>query len=351
MKMMFYVATLHGGGAERVMVNLANEFSEKKNDVYLVTDYIFDDEYEIQKDVKRQILKNYNGKSRIAKNLVQICSLRKLIKNIRPNVIISFLPENNIRAHFANININVKHVVSLRNSPKKVFSSSASGKLVQYVFKKADTIIVQTDDAKRWIEQNLHRKANIIMNQVDESFFKIKRNEKNNIIAVGKFLPQKNHALLIHAFSIIADQINENLIIYGEGKLREKYQSLIHELNMDSRIFLPGFSDNMQEIYAECKLFVLSSDYEGMPNVLLEAMAAGTPCISTNCPCGGPKMIIKDGINGCLVECNDSLALAETILFCLKNDEIRKKMGENASKTAQAFKPDTIFKTWEKILE
>lgn len=350
MRLMFYIATLHGGGAERVVANLANEFANNRAEVYLVTDDYYNDEYEINNSVKRLILKKTNGCSKIKKNIIQIFSLRKIIKKYKPNVMVSFLPENNFRAHFAMLNLRIRHVVSLRNSPNKVFELSRSGKLIKYVFRKADTIIVQTKDAQEWIKNNIHKNSFIIMNQVAEVFFDTQRSEEKNIVAVGKFLPQKNHMFLIRSFAKIANQIDDNLVIYGEGMLREAYEELVRELKIENRVQLPGFSENLQQVYSKCKMFVLSSDFEGMPNVLLEAMATGTPCISTDCPCGGPRMVIENGVNGRLVTCGNETELAETMLFCLKNDSVRKKMGEIAAKTAKMFEPESIFKQWEKII-
>ena len=107
-----------------------------------------------------------------------------------------------------------------------------------------------------------------------------------------------------------------------------------------------GFSEDIPHILRTADLFLLSSDYEGMPNALMEALACGVPSIATNCPCGGPKALIQDKINGILVGTNDALALAEAIETLLCDSEYKQMLSDNAKKSAKRFEPSVIFNEW-----
>ena len=121
----------------------------------------------------------------------------------------------------------------------------------------------------------------------------------------------------------------------------------IDELDLSKRVFLKGNTNDVAQELKRAKLFVLSSDYEGMPNALMEAMAAGVPCISTDCPCGGPRMLIQSGVNGLLVPCKNASKLASAMETILSNANIQKEFGEKAKESASLFMPDVINREWE----
>ena len=123
------------------------------------------------------------------------------------------------------------------------------------------------------------------------------------------------------------------------------------EYGIEERVVLPGRISYISEKLSEAKIFVLPSDYEGMPNALMEAMAVGIPVISTDCPCGGPKILIEDESQGILVPCNNAEALAQALCRLLKDDDLREKMGAAGEKRALMFKPDVIFSHWENYID
>ena len=158
--------------------------------------------------------------------------------------------------------------------------------------------------------------------------------------------------MLIGAFAQIAKEFpNENLLIYGSGELKQNLQKLIENLNLQKRVFLMGTTDKVEEVLSKAKIFVLSSDYEGMPNALMEAMTVGLPCISTDCPCGGPKKLIKDKQNGLLVPCKNEGELALAMEKLLSSKNLAEEIGINARKTAQSFAHPIIFKQWKQYLD
>lgn len=111
-----------------------------------------------------------------------------------------------------------------------------------------------------------------------------------------------------------------------------------------------GVTECPQEVLKEAKVFVLSSDYEGMPNALMEALAAGVPCVAANCPCGGPKMLIKNGINGFLVQIKKEKEMAEAISLLLSDSELRQRFSTEAKRMADQYKPKIVLKEWEEYI-
>ena len=175
--------------------------------------------------------------------------------------------------------------------------------------------------------------------------------KRKNIVSVGRLHEQKNQELLIRAFAKISDKVEDNLIIYGQGELREKIEKLIVELKMETRVKLGGIIENVPDAIIGSNLFVLSSNYEGSPNALLEAIALGIPAISTDCPCGGPKEIIEDGENGFLVPVGDVDAMAEKMLYVLKlSQEEINLISKKAKTSAERYRPERVFQQWKNFL-
>lgn len=351
-KLFFYINTIGNGGAERVIVNLASEFAKLDYEVAIITSFKADWEYPVAQNVKRFLLEDKPTESGFLKrNLSRVKKLRKICKEEKPDVLISFMAEPNFRAILATRRLKTKTIISIRNDPNKEYSSKFTKFLARRLFKKADGIVFQTEDAKAWFPKKVQAKSQVIMNAVDEKFFENRfEGEKQNVVACGRLVEQKNYPLLINAFAEISNEIDDNLLIYGEGTLREQLQNLINQKGLEERIKLMGQTNDVKSVLEKAKLFVLSSDYEGMPNALLEAMAMGVPCISTDCPCGGPKFIFN-GNQEALILVNDVVALSEKILKALTAEEYLLKLSELSKQNSYRFIPQVIFEEWHKFVK
>ena len=352
-KLMFYINTLGTGGAERVMSQLANHFFRAGYEVHLVTSFPVDGEYPADEGVRRYSLEEQElSQSRLMRNISRIAKLRKLCKQIKPNVLISFMQEPNFRAILAATGLPVKTVVSVRNDPNREYGGKVGRFVGKHIMPRADGCVFQTAQAQVWFSEKLQKRSAIILNEVSESFFKVERTGAQHVVSLGRLSAQKNHAMLIRAFGRIADKHpDQNLLIYGKGDYAEMLEQMIGELGLQERVKLMGVTNQVHEVHSNAGVFVLSSDYEGMPNALMEAMAVGVPSISTDCPCGGPEMLIRDGENGMLVPVGDEDAMAAALDKLLSDPQLAHRMGEQARIDAQRYTPEKIFREWKAFID
>lgn len=351
--LLFYINAIHDGGAERVLLQLAKRFADCGYRSVVVTSFVDTWEYPVPEGVERlSIEQEQIPQSRLRRNLSRIKALRRIIREYRPAALISFMAEPNFRAVLASRFLPVKTIVSVRNDPEREYAGRLGRLIGRWLLPLADGCVFQTEKAKKWFPKRLQKRSRVIMNQVDERFFQVTTaGEKGYVMTAGRLTRQKNQALLIRSFAAIAGDVEEELRIYGEGELRAELEALIGESGMEGRIRLMGASDDMPAALAGCKLFVLPSDFEGMPNALLEAMAAGRCCVSTACPCGGPEAVIENGVNGLLVPVGEEKPLSAAIRSLLQDGEKRRALAATAGEGANAFRPEAIFEHWRDYVE
>lgn len=352
MKIGFYINVIGGGGAERVVANLANQFSEDNNEVIVITSIRHEREYALSEQVKRYNLEEKEIGGRLKKNILRISKLRKIVKNEKIDILISFMAEPNYRAIIATLGLKTKCLISVRNDPNKEYAGRIGTLLAKHLLPLADGCVFQTEEAQAWFPLKLQKKSTIIPNAVKEEFFHIKRERTPGLIVTcGRLTGQKNHALLINAFCQLASDFPEVLLqIYGEGELHGQLQMLIDSTQYSDRITLMGATNNVPEVLSKADIFVLSSNYEGMPNALMEAMAAGVACISTDCPCGGAKMLLDSNKYRMLVPIKDMSALADAMKQYLNDSQLVNEVGSYLQGCAKNFKPDRIFAYWQSYI-
>jgi len=355
-KILLYIDMLDRTGAQRVLANLAVHFSNIGMDVVFVNDFPRKEgshQFILPLEIKRVYLKDNNQGNALIKNVVRIGRLRTVIRKEKPDVVLSFMGRPNLRMLVATLGMRkIKKCVSVRNDPNKEYGRSGlRKKLTNFLFGFADGCVFQTKDATKYFRQDLVRRSRIILNPVNNLFYEQQRSDKpKDIVTFGRLEPQKNHRLLLRSFAAIADQTVDNLYIYGEGPLRQALTEEAKVLGIEQRVFFPGNIADVEKKLAEAKLFVLSSDYEGLPNALMEAIAVGVPVISTNCPCGGPKMLIRSEREGMLIPCGDEKCLAEAMKEILVNESLQQDMSFNEKARAEEYRGSVIYRQWEEYL-
>ena len=351
---MFYINKIADGGAERAIVNLATELSENGYNAILVTSFRARDEYEIGKKVERISLEDKQViQSRVVRNLSRIKKLRDICKTRQPKILISFMAEPIIRAQFATVGLPVKNLASVRSDPKRVYPGFKGILLGKIMLPMVDGCVFQTREAQEWFPKRLQKKSEIIYNPVATVFYKQNRTSiKHKIVTCGRLCEVKNHKMLIDAFMKVLEVVPDaQLEIYGIGELENDLQRLVEKISLVDHIRLMGNATNVADVLAMADLFVLSSNQEGLPNALMEAMAVGVPSISTDCPCGGPKELFGEELKDMLVPVGDVEALADKMIELLSDDEKRLHVGANMRKRAKLFRADVIGEQWVAYIE
>lgn len=351
-----FISSLQKGGSERVMVNLAEYFHKQKYDVILVTQYKKDVEYDISPEIRRVYSEpdeTLLQGGRIKNFITRFRTLREIWDAYKPDVILSFLGKNNLMAIATAAFLPSKVVVSVRGEPTMEYEGKLMQRLAKLLFRFADGVVLQTKLAMEFFPKAVRKKSKILSNPLNPQFLDRRYDgEKEDIIvAAGRLDDNKNHAMLIHAFAKIACEYpGVKLVIYGEGELRDTLTTLVAEKELTDRVLMPGNVSDVADRICKAKAFVLTSNTEGMPNSLMEAMALGIPVVSTDCPCGGPATLIEDGVNGLLVPVGDAYALSDALRKILSDEQLAQNISDEAYKITQTLAPDKVNKEWEDYL-
>lgn len=348
-KAVFVCDTMGSGGAEKVISILANQMSLQSIEVIIIgvadlkPAHSF---YALKNGVTYTNFSDNSGKR--IKSFVRVFILKRKIKEIHPDVVISFLPNANIYTTFALIGTKIPHIVSERNNPYIDPTGKIIRFLKKYSFRCASGCVFQTLDAKNFYSKKVQNKSTIIKNPIVLST-SVKLNSpkrENVVLAVGRFTKQKNYKCLLDAFKIFNDNKRQTFIlkIYGDGPLKNEITNYCYSIGLKQYVVFAGSDPNWQEKELNDALYVLSSDYEGMPNSLAEAMALGIPSISTDCPTGGSRELIIDGFNGLLAPINNSNILAQKMIDLV--DQPSQKFFDNTRSMVQEYSQENIVKLW-----
>ncbi len=353
-KILIYITNLGLGGAERVASNLANYLIHNEYEVVILNERKRTKEYELDCNIKRIMLPLREEKGRIANMVDRILDIRKVFKAERPDLVLAFAGKCNIRSILAKTGLHIPLIVSVRSDPHREYAGKIKGSIARFLFRFADYAVFQTEDAKKFFSKKTQKKSVILLNPLNDKFMRERYEgiRKNEIVSVGSLRPVKNQELLIKAFAKIHNIYPEMILtIYGEGELREKLESLAKELGISQKVFMPGNSDTIYEDIYKSRIFVLPSNSEGMPNALMEAMSLGLACISTDCPCGGPRTLIQDGENGLLVPVGDVEMMAKALEKVLSDTNFEETLGKNAEKIQKICDSKTVLGMWRSIIE
>lgn len=353
MKIMLYINELGGGGAERAISNTASYFAEHGWDTTLLTSYRCEHEYSYSDRVKRMSIEDHQIiQSCLKRNISRIRAVRGICKREQMDVLVSFMGEPNFRAVLATIGLRTKNIVSVRLDPKREYAGVIRKFVGKCLLPHADGAVFQTEEAMGWFPERMQSHSAVIYNVVDDRFYNMEYRGGTDIVSCGRISSQKNQTLLIKAFGKVHDRFPEICLrIYGDIQEDVGLLELIKKLGLRDFVFLMGRVDDIPSVLAHAKLFVLSSDYEGMPNALMEAMAVGAPSISTDCPCGGPRELFGKELEEMLTPVGDVDALANKMMELLSDDGKRRKIGREMRKRAQKFRADIIGEEWIRYTE
>lgn len=351
MNIVFVTGALSGGGAERVISLMAAELSKRAHEIHVVS--LMGDEAD--PDEWRGIAVHgvaCKSRNHILNLVEKVRQLRKLLKAIQPDVAVSFMTGASITALLSCMFCSIPVVASERANPETTPEDFASRLLRKLTFWMAEGFVFQTRGAMECFSKSIRRRGIVIFNPINPALpIPFEGERKKRVVSAGRLVEAKNYSMAIEAFGAFHRQNpGYRYDIYGEGRLREPLTKLIHDLNLDGIVCLRGYTKDVYKEICDARMYVLSSDHEGMPNALMEAMALGLPVISTDHPLGGAAVLIEDGSNGFLVPVRDAAAMADTMCVLAKDAALADRIGLNGAKIRDTFSVDTIASQWEAYL-
>lgn len=359
-KILIYTMIMSKGGTENTIANLANEWITNY-EVTIVSNIKYSCEYDLNKKIKYLSVDTINKKNEalLSKIITKFSKkrskvLKKIIEIEKPDIIFTFLPEPTIRIlslkkHFPNIPI----VVCVRNHPKKEYYYPFLTPLRNFYYKKASKIIIQDEVYLKYFPKYIQNKILVIPNYISDEFTKEenKIQKVKRIVTVSRLEKQKNIPLLIDAFSKLNHKFKDyKLYVYGSGSMNKKIRKMIKKLNLENRIYLIEGIPSVKLELEKAMIFVLSSNYEGMPNTVLEAMAIGLPVIVTNSTEVMGK-IIHNYENGIIVPKNNQVELTKNMELLLDNIELRESIGKKAKIVKKVYNKENVLHLWNSLVK
>ena len=347
---------LTNGGAERVLTELINSWIKfgHKVSVIQTRPNLFGNSYGL--DSKVEIINlNICAKNKIFRYVKTFFKLINILNKHKNATVISFVNPTTILLALSSFFIKNKMVFSERCDPLRTPSNKIKRLIRNLAFCFADVCVFQTNDALKSFPSLVKSHSIIIPNPIKDNlpdrFVGIR---KKIIVTACRIEPQKNLELLISAFSEFHKKHSDYILkIYGLCKNIDYMNHLlqiIRRKKLDNNVFFPGFVSNIHDKMKDCRMFVLSSDYEGISNSLLEAMGIGMPVISTDCPVGGSRFLIENYVNGILIPVGDSKSLYKAMVKLAEENDFLNNISANAVKVKDRFEKDTIANTWLGII-
>lgn len=356
-KIMFFIYRMGGGGAARTMLNLINFLDRSKFEPILVTlDFTYDYEKYIEDDVAFIKLPTKRLRS-------SIIPLAKLIRRERPAILFSTVSTYNVIAILAkllsisNTKVIVREAAYLGGSKKENVKLKVIGTL--YRFSK------KVISLSNGVKENLMRrygvnggKIAVIYNPVDLAFIDEQMEQPMHvqipsghkiIVSAGRLVKEKDQMTLLRAFAKVHEKIASDLILLGEGELKSQLEEEADQLQIQDHVRFVGFQENPYAFFRQADVFVLTSTTEGFGHVIVEALATGTPVVSTRCKPGGEE-VLAHGAYGDLVEVGNVDELAASILKTLElSDHARASRIAKGRERAEQFAAEKIVKQYEAV--
>jgi GalNAc-alpha-(1->4)-GalNAc-alpha-(1->3)-diNAcBac-PP-undecaprenol alpha-1,4-N-acetyl-D-galactosaminyltransferase len=364
-RLTFVIYKMSEGGAQRHLSNLVNFLSKRGWSITVLT---FDDGsspsfYKLHLSVQRiplSIMRQQKGFLRsLLIPFLRPWILRTAILKNKPDIVIPFIDLTNILTLISTIGLEIPVLVAEMTHPKYHKMGKLWGCVRAWIYRRASCVVVQTEIGLSFFSPEIQCRSKIIPNPVIapvivpencslDSHSKSLKDAKT-LIAMGRLSTEKGFDLLLKAFvKVVSSCPDWKLIVWGEGDQRKKLEDLSEELGLKEKVSFPGITHKPYEKMKESDLFVLSSQFEGFPNVLCEAMACGLPVVSFNCP-SGPGTIIRDGYDGILVPPGDVEELAVTLVKVMNNTDLRESLSKNAGEIIHRFSVDKVVRMWEEL--
>lgn len=360
-----FLSDMGAGGAQRVATNLSVAMGHPDHPTPLITLSAPDSNFYPLPPAVNRVALGVAGESRglakLTANWTRVRALRRVLREVRPDLVVAMMPTSTILAVLATRGLGIRVVGSERNFPgrRRLPRPWALARKLFYRF--ADGHVAQTREEAAWLTRHTGaRNVTVIPNAVSWPLpahapridpASLIAPQRRLLLAVGTKPAQKGFDLLLPAFAALAGQHPDwDLAIVGVEPEQPEIARLVAEHDPGGRVILPGRVGSVGDWYARADLFVLSSRFEGFPNALLEAMAAGCACLSFDCDTG-PRDIITPGEDGLLVTAEDAAALRDGLDRLMSNEALRAAFAARAVSVRARFSPERIYAQWLTYLE
>lgn len=352
MKIAFVSQPLCSGGSERVVAALANAFDDLGHEVKIIVVDNGDENVYPTNDAI-EFIHIDKPKNPVTDLFHRALRMRKFFSAYKPDIIIPFTTQKSVSALLAVLFTKHKVIACERNNPSEDPSNKFLRVLRKLLYWRADGFVFQTQQAKEYFSLKIQSRARVIFNPISSNIVEPWNGPRTKrIVMASRLYPQKNIAMAIDAMAEIAKKYPEyTLEIYGKGyqgqdEYEKKLLKQIADLNLQNNVMLKGFSSNLHLDIRDASVFLLTSDHEGMSNSLIEAMALGLPCISTDDPNGGARALISTGENGVLIPVGDKEACIRSLNILLGDAELRNRIANNAVKVREELSINRIANQW-----
>jgi glycosyltransferase involved in cell wall biosynthesis len=355
MRIALVISALGAGGAERVIITLANHWATRGWAVTLVTFeppgttpyYALDPRVTLR---QLDLVASTQPLRAIWQSLRRIFVLRRALRALAPDVVVSFLAKINITTVLATRGLDLGLVVSERNNPERQAVSPIWRWLRHRLYGVADRLVTPSQGVLAALPAAVRAHGRVIPNPVDLPPPAARHEDCRTLVAVGRLENQKGFDLLLPAFARIAgDHPDWRLVIWGEGTLRARLEAQRDGLGLADRVQLPGLTERPGQWVEDAALFVLSSRFESFGNVVTEAMAAGLPVLVTDCP-WGPGEIVQHDVDGWLVPPEDVAALAQGLDRLMADGQLRARLAAAAQRNVRRFGRQSVMAMWDDLV-
>ena len=349
----FVTIAMKGGGTERVIAVLANRFANLQYRVKIMM--IAGNEVQYQLDSRIQIISVAGPTGgNMVERINRIRKMREEFRNSKSMVIFSMGTVANLFTILSDVGLKNKIIISERNDPNRVNHKPITLPLKvfrNFLYHRANRIVFQTKEAATNFPGSLMKKSVVIPNPIPEGLPDVYVGErKKEVVTAGRLTLQKNQKMLINAFSKFVEIYPEYLLnIYGTGELQSELEEQIDILQLGDKVQLCGFASDLYEKIKASGIYVSCSDWEGISNSLVEALALGIPTIATDCPVGGSKMCIKDGENGLIIPMGDEEELFSKMCLIASNKKYAEDLSKNAIQIRQEYSEGKIVDLWRNL--
>lgn len=356
----FHLNCLARGGAERVVTNLANQFAKEGYEVFIATEWQEEDEYQIDDAVTRVHvgLRNEDqNKGRVTKFFLRVKYLKQFVREYKPDVLIAFAKRANYRALMAAGNMKIPVVISIRTDPKGHYDSFTDKIQNKWLFPKAAGCVFQTKGQKEFFKPLLQDNSRVILNPINPKYIGVEAptEREKSVVHHARLVDFKNQPMLVRAFLRVHEKHPDYVLkMYGDDShdgTKEILEKIIADNHAEDYVFIMGGSDSLEKELPKGSVYAFSSDWEGMPNSLLEAMALGMPIVATDCPCGGPATVMTNEVDGLLILVKDEDALVAGLNRLIEDRKLAERLGNNARKIADIGNSQAVFAQWKDFLE